>query len=208
MGSQRSSGMSSAAAAMLAAPGPARLRVGAGAAVILLLLGLGVAVLVSALGSRGETGTLGQDVPPTEAPAAAIYVHVLGAVASPGLFELPEGSRAVDAVAAAGGFAPDADRGAINLARFVDDGEQIAVPVIGAVGDPVGAAGTAGDGRVNINMADAATLETLPRVGPAMAARIIAWRDANGRFSSVDDLLAVTGIGEKTLEGMRSLVTV
>jgi competence protein ComEA len=65
-----------------------------------------------------------------------------------------------------------------------------------------------GNGLVNINTADATELETLPRVGPATSARIIEWREANGRFATVDDLLAVTGIGEKTLEGFRDLITV
>ena len=65
----------------------------------------------------------------------------------------------------------------------------------------------AGSGKINLNLADAATLDTLPRIGPAMAQRIIDWREANGRFTSVDDLLAVTGIGQKTLDGLRDLVT-
>ena len=67
---------------------------------------------------------------------------------------------------------------------------------------------SAGDGRVNLNTADAAALDTLPRIGPAMAQRIIDWRDANGRFTSVEDLLAVPGIGDKMLETLRDLVTV
>jgi len=132
-----------------------------------------------------------------------IYVHVLGAVASPGLYELPEGSRAVDAIASAGGFARKADEAAVNLARFVTDGEQIIVPVIGATTASTGP----GSGLININSADATALETLPRIGPAMSARIIAWREANGRFTSVDDLKKVTGIGEATFAGLKDLVT-
>ena len=79
-----------------------------------------------------------------------------------------------------------------------------------AVGEAAPASGTGvgtGTGKINLNLADAATLDTLPRIGPAMAQRIIDWREANGRFSSVDDLLAVTGIGQKTLDGLRDLVT-
>ena len=126
----------------------------------------------------------------------------------PGLYELSEGDRAVDAVAAAGGFTPEADPGGINLARLLSDGEQLVVPAVGeaARGIRSGSAG-AGSGTINLNVADAATLDTLPRIGPAMAQRIIDWREANGRFSSVDDLLAVTGIGQKTLDGLRDLVT-
>lgn len=207
MGSERLAKLSAAAEEMLAAPGPARLRVGLGAVVVLVLVGLGIAVLVAALGSGGETSTLKAPASSVSPASSVMYVHVLGAVAAPGLFELTEGARVVDAVAAAGGFTPEADQAGVNLARFVTDGEQLVVPVIGAV-PPAGSGGVSGDGRVNINTATAAELETLPRVGPAMAARILEWRESNGRFSSVEDLLAVTGIGEKTLDGMRDLVTV
>lgn len=208
MGSERLAKLSAAAEEALATQGPARLRVGLGAAVVLVLLGLGIAVLVAALGPGGRSSTLEPVAEASVAPASAvIYVHVLGAVASPGLFELKEGARVVDAIAAAGGFTAEAEQGGVNLARFVIDGEQVAVPVLGAA--PAEAEGGVGsDGRVNINTATAAELETLPRVGPAMAARILEWRESNGRFSSVEDLLAVTGIGEKTLAGMRDLITV
>ncbi|MCW4384605.1 ComEA family DNA-binding protein [Salinibacterium sp. SYSU T00001] len=200
--------MSSAAAALLATPEKVRLRIGIGAAIVLVLVGLAVAVLVTALGPRGEELTIEPDAAASAAPTATIYVHVHGAVAAPGLFELPQGSRVVDAIAAAGGFTAEADRAAVNLARFVEDGEQLGVPVAGAAGEATGTPGVAADGRVNLNTADAAALETLPRVGPAMSARIIEWREANGRFTAIEDLLAVTGIGEKTLEGLRELVTV
>lgn len=181
-------------------------RVKAGGVVVLVLVGLGCAVLVSALGDHGTS----TPVVPTATPAAVggstIFVHILGAVARPGLYELRTGDRAVDAVAAAGGFLETADQTQLNLARPVVDGEQIVVPAIGET--PVAAPGTTAGGLVNINTADAATLDTLPRVGPAMAARIIEWRETNGPFASIDDLTSVTGIGEKTFEGLKDLVTV
>jgi competence protein ComEA len=201
----------------------ARVRVGAGAAVVLLLVGLGCAVLFSALAPRGQSAVVPADAAPhpaatasAAASGAAIFVHILGAVARPGLYELREGARGLDAVAAAGGFTAEADQSGLNLARFLSDGEQVVVPVVGAAppaGPPGGAPGgstgaTAVAGKVNLNTADAAALETLPRVGPAMAARIIAWRTENGRFTAVEDLLSVTGIGDKTFEGLRDLVTV
>jgi competence protein ComEA len=206
----------------------ARIRVGLGAAAVLLAVGVACAVLFSALAPRGQTSTVvpgqtGDQVPGVPAPggtatpaarsAPAIFVHILGAVTRPGLYELREGARAVDAVAAAGGFTPDADRTQLNLARFVTDGEQIAVPVVGAAPPPDAGGGAAGGGavvpgKVNINTADAATLETLPRVGPAMAERIIEWRETNGRFAAVEDLMSVSGVGEKTFESLRELVTV
>ncbi len=136
-----------------------------------------------------------------------IYVHVSGAVAAPGLYVLDASARVVDAIAAAGGLAPDADVSAVNLARPLSDGEQLAraaasAPSTQAPPQP------AGDGRINLNTADLAALDTLPRIGAAMAQRIIDWREANGRFTSVEDLLAVPGIGDKMLESLRDLVTV
>ena len=199
-----------------------------GAAVVLLFVGLVVAVLVSALGPRGSAVTLApdpaplaEDMPADGASGTAIFVHLLGAVERPGLYQLREGDRAIDAVAAAGGFTPTADQSQLNLARPLSDGEQIYVPAVGeapppGAGDVGGSAlgggsgvgaGTPG-GRVNLNTADLAALDTLPGVGPATAKAIIDWRDANGRFTAVEDLLSVTGIGEKTLAELRDLVTV
>ena len=136
--------------------------------------------------------------------AATVMVHVVGAVESPGVIELPENSRIVDALAKAGGAREDAVLSGINLARVLFDGEQIVVPALGD--EPAVASGDAPPGLVSLSRGTSAELETLPRVGPATAARIIAWREANGPFASVDDVLAVSGIGPATLEGFRSLV--
>ncbi|WP_307842016.1 ComEA family DNA-binding protein [Salinibacterium sp. SWN1162] len=187
----------------------ARLRVRVGAVIVVVLVALGCAVLATTLSgsptaveiARGEVGS-DDDALVVESPA--LFVHVTGAVVRPGLFELAEGSRVIDAIAAAGGFTEDANRDQLNLARVLTDGEQFAVP---AAGDEADAA-TASDGRVNLNTADAAALDTLPRIGPAMAARILAWREANGRFTSIDDLRNVAGIGDATFDGLRELVTV
>lgn len=191
-----------------------RTRVATGAVVLLLLVGLGCAVLVSLLGARGTMSPVARPTPTGSAPVsgsgasagATIFVHILGAVQKPGLYQLRDGDRGVDAVAAAGGFATDADQAGLNLARFVVDGEQIVVPVLGQA--PVAVPGVGEGGKVNLNTADATTLETLPRVGPAMAARIIDWRDANGRFTAIEDLMSVTGIGDKTFEGLKDLITI
>lgn len=145
----------------------------------------------------------------TAGPAGRLYLHVSGAVREPGLYVLPPGARVVDAIAAAGGFADDAARDGVNLARTVGDGEQLAVPRQGEAAPATPAApGESPDGRVDLNTADATLLETLPRIGPALAERIIAWRDDNGGFTSVEDLLAVPGIGDTVLESLRDLVTV
>jgi len=188
-----------------------RWRVAIGAGVVLLLVAVGCAVLFSTLAPRGTTAVVAPSAAPA-ATASGIFVHVLGEVVAPGLYELREGDRAVDAIAAAGGYTKKADESATNLARFVTDGEQIVVPVVGAgAGAGAGSAAASGasvPGKVNINTADAATLETLPRIGPAMSARILAWREANGRFTAVEDLQSVSGIGAKTFEALRDLVTV
>nr|WP_211160500.1 ComEA family DNA-binding protein [Microbacterium sp. MF43] len=141
------------------------------------------------------------------ATPAPLYAHVSGAVVSPGLYVLDAGARVVDAVAAAGGFARDADQAAVNLARPVTDGEQLHVPRAGEA-SAAAAAGDSSAGLIDLNAADAVTLETLPRVGPALAQRIIEWRDANGRFTAIEDLLAVPGIGDKMLDSLRDLVRV
>ena len=145
-----------------------------------------------------------------------IYVHVVGAVVSPGLFPLAPGSRVVDALAAAHGFADGADTAGVNLARVLSDGEQLVVPrqgeapAVPATSNAPGAAGGSASpsAPVDLNTATAEQLETLPRVGPSLAARIIAWRTAHGRFARVADLGRVPGIGDRTLASLTPLVRV
>jgi len=185
----------------------------------------------------GSTGSAGPDEPganpdssgsPSPGPrsasgesatgAAEVVVHVVGQVRHPGVVDLPSGSRVVDAIKRAGGARTGADLAAVNLARPVVDGEQIMVPKPGqrvaappATSPPGSAngAGSAGGGAaVNINTADLAGLDTLPGVGPVLAGRILAWRDEHGRFTSIDELGEVSGIGEKLLAQLRPLVTV
>jgi len=195
-----------------------RLRIGIGAGVVVLVVALASGVLFSALAPKGESTTVSAPVGATDAtvdgaletPApAVIFVHILGQVSKPGLYEFPAGARGVDAVAAAGGFARNADQSGLNLARVLSDGEQIIVPKKGEAPPVTGNGTTPVPGAlVNLNTSDETALETLPGIGPALAGRIIAWRDTNGRFASVDDLGSVTGIGDKTLDALRELVTV
>jgi competence protein ComEA len=218
--------------AVLDARARPRTRLAVGAAVTLFIVAVGVAAVMSFLGTGGGAqGTVGAgaavgSMPDPSSPgadggaqvaeldgAASLLVHVLGAVAKPGLVELAPGSRVVDAVAAAGGFTAEADPAGVNLARPVVDGEQLIVLAVGEV-PPPGAAGSGGDagggdgdGKVHLNTADLAQLDTLPRIGPALAQRIIDWREANGSFTSVDQLLDVAGIGDAVYSGLVDLVS-
>jgi len=212
-------------------PARARLGIGAGAGIVIVLAVLVVAVLVSALAPRGSSEVLvtnpgantSDSIPDStgapgvdddgRASAPVIFVHVLGQVAKPGLYELREGARVVDAIAAAGGYTAEADQAQLNLARVVVDGEQLYAPAVGelvpqpAQGQAAASSGSA-PAAVNLNTADAAALETLPRIGPETAKKIIDYRDDHGPFTSVDQLLEVPGIGQKTLDGLRDAAVV
>jgi competence protein ComEA len=155
------------------------------------------------------------DVPSSTSSTAPeeVVVHVAGAVLRPGVLHLPAGSRVVDAIEAAGGLAPTADGTRINLAAPVADGERVYVPAVGeATPAVVGPSGASGDGEptgpLDLNTADEAALDALPGVGPATAKAIIEHRTKIGRFTSVDQLLDVRGIGEAKLAELRPLVTV
>ncbi len=140
-----------------------------------------------------------------------LCVHVDGEVAAPGVYYLPEGSRVVDAVEAAGGMTGDARSSGVNLAQGLTDGQQVLIPgpddVPGAAGSPAGGEGAAaGDERVNVNTATAAELETLDGIGEVTAAKIIAEREARGPFASPEDLKRVSGIGDKKIEALRDRI--
>ncbi len=149
----------------------------------------------------------------TEAGASSLVVHVAGAVARPGVYELPEGARVHDAIAAAGGPVRRADPNSLNLAAAVADGERIYVPRLGesvpaAVETPSEDSGAAPAGPIDLNHATVEELDVLPGVGPATAAAIVDHREQNGPFATVDDLEDVRGIGPAKLEAIRDLVTV
>ncbi len=158
---------------------------------------------VKVLGAGGGKGR-------ARAEVSMLTVHVAGAVASPGLYQVAEGSRVADALRKAGGPAPDAVLDNLNLAARLKDGEKIMVPRSPPNGEAPGVSSgpTAGGELVNINTADEAELETLPGVGPATARKIIEYREKNGQFSSVEELDEVPGIGPSRLESLRELVTI
>lgn len=140
----------------------------------------------------------------TEQPEQYLYVHIVGEVSSPGMYQLPLGARLVDAVFAAGGLTDEADTSSVNLARELSDGEQV---VVFKVGDVAEAGGSSPGGLISINRATAEQLEKLPGIGPALSARIIAYRDANGGFKKKEDLLNVSGIGDSIFSGFVDLIT-
>jgi competence protein ComEA len=157
------------------------------------------------------TSALGPD--PTSGVRGQVMVHVVGQVRRPGVVALPTGSRVADAVTAAGGALPRADLTVLNLARLLVDGEQIRVPrpgesVTPTPGTSAGSGAAPQGAPVNLNTADLATLDTLPGVGPVLAQRILDWRAEHGRFSTVEELGEVSGIGEKLLAQLAPRVTV
>ncbi|MHB8185883.1 MAG: helix-hairpin-helix domain-containing protein [Dermatophilaceae bacterium] len=165
----------------------------------------------AAFGSAGAAGL------PTA--AGVLLVHVVGQVRRPGVVRLPPGARVLDAVQAAGGATSSADLNHLNLARLVADGEQIVVPkpgesiltggVPGAGGAGAGSSGVGSvGGLIDLNTADVSALDSLPGVGPVLAQRILEWRAQHGRFTSVDELGEVSGIGDKILAQIRPKVTV
>lgn len=147
---------------------------------------------------------------PPPAPAQVV-VHVVGAVRSPGLYRLADGSRVADAVAQAGGATAKADLAAVNLAAPVVDGTQVVVPRRGEAGSAGAAAGAPAAGvpagPLRLNTATIEQLDALPGIGPVTAQRILQYRDKHGPFTSVDELDAVPGIGPARLEQLRELVT-
>jgi competence protein ComEA len=151
-----------------------------------------------------------QQVSASASPTVTLIVDVAGAVHQPGVYEFAEGDRVIDAIERAGGQMPKADLSLLNLAAPLVDGTQILVPNAGPPGTvaPGGATdGTAG-GLMNINTASATELEELSGIGEVLAATIVEYRDQNGPFATVDDLMDVSGIGPATLEEIRDQVTV
>jgi len=167
-----------------------------------------------------DGGTTGS---PAAGDAVVVVVHVAGAVVNPGVYSLPEGARVIDAVEAAGGPADNAEPDFVNLARPLTDGEQVYIPSRsdssggwggGLIETPGGGAGAAGrppgavrPGKVNINTAERAELESLPGIGSAIAQRIIDYRTLHGPFRTPEELMNVEGIGEKRFADLEELIT-
>lgn len=157
------------------------------------------------------------DQPLSAAPSASarsLVLSVVGRVRHPGLVTVSAGARLIDALKAAGGALPGVDLTTLNLARKVVDGEQIVVggPTTGGPGGAQSGAAVTPSGDppsvINLNSATPAELDSLPGVGPVIAQRILDWRSAHGGFTNVEQLRDVSGIGDRTFERLRDLVTV
>lgn len=169
-----------------------------------------------ALDSTAEHRPLERPEGPEEEAAAVLLVHVAGAVAQPQVVELEPGDRVADAVQAAGGFTEEAAQHGLNLAAEAQDGSLIYVPTADELASgenlpPFGASTESSPGQeealININTAEAGQLEQLPGIGPALAERIITYRETNGEFSSLEELAAVSGIGPAIIENIADQVT-
>ncbi|RMF49735.1 MAG: ComEA family DNA-binding protein [Anaerolineae bacterium] len=156
--------------------------------------------------------------PPTPLP---VVVDVGGAVAHPGVYALPPGSRVQDALESAGGLLPEADAQTLNLAAPLEDGSRLWVPtrppvvtsIPAEIATPsaqraISIGASPETSLVNINTASQAELESLPGIGPSLAQRIIAYRQENGPFAAIEDIQKVSGIGPATFERLRDLITV
>ena len=176
-------------------------------AAFIVIAGFVTWAIVSLITRRGPSQPVTLPLPPTPLP---LRVHVTGAVETPGVYDLPPGSIAADAIEAAGGTSASADVGNLNLARVLRDGDQVNVPEVPPTRDPrvtsEPAAPAATGERLNVNTATLEQLQALPGIGPALAQRILDYRTANGPFATVDALLNVSGIGPAKLDAIRELV--
>ena len=186
----------------------------------------GTEIVDGSASGNGQTAgqAAGQGISPGSTAQAAsgikvpeLYVHVVGEVKTPGLYVLDSGARLVDLIALAGGFTRQADQGSVNLARTLTDGEQVFVLNRAAMGSANAGVSSLNSStgqltalpaaRISLNRASESELESLPRVGPALAQRIVDWRTANGGFKNLTDLLKVAGFGDKMFAAIKSQVT-
>ena len=162
--------------------------------------------------ASGQAGTAAQSAASgenaSEAQDTTIRVYVCGAVANPGVVEIPQGSRVEDALKAAGGFGAEAGREAVNLADWVSDGQKLYFPKEGEALEEIAAEAESAPGLVNINTADVAALCTLPGIGESRAQDIISYREANGGFGACEDIMKVSGIKTAAYEKIKDKITV
>ena len=169
-----------------------------------------IAILIAsffALASRGQSVEASEPLQKVVVQSDnALLVHVVGKVLRPGVYPMVSGARVNDAIAAAGGALKGVDLSEINLARKVVDGEQIYVGIESFTKNSSGST-RVGSGKININRANASQFESLPKIGPVIAKRIMDYRKLNGQFAALEDIQKVTGIGAKTFARIKDRIT-
>ncbi len=173
--------------------------------------------------STGDAGEVADGVAGTTgASSGKLYVDISGEVERPGVYEVSEGTRLFEVIEQAGGLTDEADIDSLNRAETVADGQKILISAKGensngSQGSQSGpstnsgtstGSGTTSDGKVNINTAESAELQTIPGIGPSKAARIIEYRQTNGNFATIEDIQNISGIGSKTFESIKDYITV
>ena len=158
-------------------------------------------------GAGKETGQSLGEQEGADGQERLLYVHVCGAVREPGVVALKAGSRAEDALLSAGGFLEEADQSYVNLAAFVEDGEKLYFPTVQEAEKLADEAEGIKKGLVNINTADEKELCTLPGIGSARAKDIISYRETNGGFERIEDIMKVSGIKESAYEKLKDKIT-
>lgn len=148
-----------------------------------------------------------EDAPIENETEEVVYVSVLGMVQNPGVYVLKKGSRIYEAINEAGGVIDDGDISAVNLVDVIEDGTQIVIRPINTEGEG-SAPGIGAGGKVNINTADSNTLCTIPGIGPSRSKDIISYREKNGGFKKIEDIMNVSGIKEGTFEKIKDSITV
>ncbi|WP_227396790.1 helix-hairpin-helix domain-containing protein [Jeotgalibacillus aurantiacus] len=144
----------------------------------------------------------------TESVTNEIHVDVKGQIKHPGVYRMKEGDRVIDLIAAAGGETASADMITVNLAQKLSDEMVIYIPVPGEQEFNIPDTVEKEQGKVNLNTADQAELETIPGVGPAKALAIIEFRESNGAFKEIEEIMNISGIGEKTFDKLKESITV
>lgn len=181
---------------------------------IFAAIAVGIALLALINGQAKPQSDVLIAVPQASAAAPvemSLVVDVQGEVINPGVYQLPAGSRVGDAIKAAGGVQKGSDSSSVNLARFIEDGEQIYVSNVDVIEQRRSGQNSnriVGQGRLNVNRANESELDGLPGVGPVLAQRIIAYRNEHGNFGAVEDLQKVAGIGPAKFSELRTFVTV
>jgi competence protein ComEA len=174
---------------------------------LIAVVAFGTYVLSTGFSSKPSlaiTKTASGTIQPKDVQSPKIYVNVAGSVKSPGIYQLDSGTRVFDAVLAAGGFTSKANQASVNMARALNDGEQL---LVGSTSSEAVFGGAMTSTLISLNQATSSQLEELPGVGPALAGRMVDWRTANGGFKSKEDLLNITGIGDKLFAAVKDLVT-